>query len=247
VVSSIQAKSTASGRPAGLIAERGPPIISPHCQSTNPATTTVVPNGWYWGGVSDPTQWYDSATTANRRIRMQVTGTQSYAENQLAAWQGDVERTFENSVLSGIRVGVRYEHNKFISQGYRTSAYGIQTQNIDGNFESTSPSVNGFFGGTAPGYSTNWQATNIDYALSKLLPVTVYPGGALGEEVEILRLRALLADGDARGAREAGESFLGRHPASPLAARVRSLLDDLGRSRRAPSTPLPPQTHGESL
>jgi len=75
----------------------------------------------------------------------------------------------------------------------------------------------------------------------------VYPGGALGEEVEILRLRALLADGDARGAREAGESFLGRHPASPLAARVRSLLDDLGRSRRAPSTPLPPQTHGESL
>ena len=145
----------------------------------DPATTTVVPNGWYWGGVSDPTQWYDSATTANRRIRMQVTGTQSYAENQLAAWQGDAERTFENSVLSGIRVGVRYEHNKFISQGYRTSAYGIQTQNIDGNFERSSPSVNGFFGGTAPGYSTNWQATNIDYALSKLLPVTVYPGGAL--------------------------------------------------------------------
>jgi len=145
----------------------------------DPATTTIVPNGWNWGGVSDPTQWYDSPTTAARRIRLQVTGTQSYAENQLAAWQGDAERTFENSVLSGIRVGVRYEHNKFISQGYRTSAYGIQTQNIDGNFEGPSPSVDDFFGGTAPGYSTNWQATNIDYALSKLLPVAVYPGGAL--------------------------------------------------------------------
>ena len=75
----------------------------------------------------------------------------------------------------------------------------------------------------------------------------VYPGGALGEEVEVLRLRALLADGDARGAREAGESFLQRHPASPLGARVRSLLEDLGRSRRAASIPLPPATHGESL
>jgi hypothetical protein len=75
----------------------------------------------------------------------------------------------------------------------------------------------------------------------------VYPGGALGEEVEVLRLRALLTEGDARGAREAGESFLRRHPASPLGARVRSLLDDQGPSRRAPSTPLPPATHGESL
>jgi len=147
--------------------------------SPNPATTSVVSNGWYWGGVTDPTQWYDTPVPANARIRLQVTGTQSYAENQLAAWQGDAERTFENSILSGIRVGVRYEHNKFISQGYRTSAYGIQTQNIDNQFLGTSPGVKDFFGGTADGYSTNWQAANLDYALGKLMPVTVYPGGAL--------------------------------------------------------------------
>lgn len=147
--------------------------------SPNPLISSVASNGWYWGGVSDPTQWYDSPVTASRTMRLQVTGTQSYAENQLAAWQGDAERTFENSVLSGIRVGVRYEHNKFISNGYRTSGYGIQAQNIDGNFLQQSPGVNGFFGGTASGYSTNWQSTKMDYALSKLTPVTVYPGGAL--------------------------------------------------------------------
>ena len=147
--------------------------------SPTPLISSVAPNGWFWGGLTDPTQWYDSPITANRTMRLQVTGTQSYAENQLAAWQGDAERTFENSVLSGIRVGFRYEHNKFISHGYRTSGYGIQAQNIDGNFLQQSPGVNDFFGGTASGYSTNWQSTKMDYALGKLTPVTVYPGGAL--------------------------------------------------------------------
>ena len=145
----------------------------------NPATTSVSPTGWYWGGVSDPTQWYDSPTVAARTLRLQVTGTQSYGENRLAAWQGDIERTFNGSVLSGIRVGTRIERNKFISHGYRTSAYGIQTQNIDANFLETAPPVSGFFGGTAPGYSTNWQSTPMDYALDALQPVTVYPGGEL--------------------------------------------------------------------
>lgn len=66
-----------------------------------------------------------------------------------------------------------------------------------------------------------------------------HPGGALTEEVELLRVRAFMAEGDAPGARAAGETFLQRHPASPLAARVRSLLDDLVR---VPRVPTPPQT-----
>ena len=75
----------------------------------------------------------------------------------------------------------------------------------------------------------------------------VYPGGVLAEEVEVLRLRAFLADGDARGARQTGETFLRSHPASPLAARVRSLISGLGSSRRdAPSPSMSPQTNGES-
>lgn len=55
----------------------------------------------------------------------------------------------------------------------------------------------------------------------------VYPAGVLAEEVEVLRLRAFVAEGDTRSARVAGETFLRRHPGSPFVARVRSLLIDL--------------------
>ena len=143
-----------------------------------PLITSAVPT-WIWGGVSDPTQYYNSTTASARTNRFQLTGTQSYAENQLLAYQWDVERTFQDSVISGIQTGFRFEHNKFISQGYRTSGFGLQTQNIDGSFVQTAPVADDFFGGKLGTYSTNWQATRFDYALSKLLPVTLYPGGAL--------------------------------------------------------------------
>ncbi len=144
----------------------------------DPLITSAVP-AWYWGGVSDPTQFYNSPVAANRTNRLQVTGTQSYAENDLLAYQWDAERTFHGSVLSGLQFGFRFEHNRFASQGYRTQAFGIQTQNIDGSFIETAPTAGDFFGGKLGTYSTNWQATRFDYALSKLLPVTLYPGGAL--------------------------------------------------------------------
>ncbi len=145
----------------------------------DPLVSSVVPNGWYWGGVSDPTQYYDSPVAANRRQRLQVTGTQSYAQTDLLAYQWDVERSFEGSVLSGIQAGFRFEHNKFTSEGYRTSAFGIQTQNIDGTFLRTAPPVGDFFGGKAGTTSSNWQSTPLDYAFDKLLPVQLFPGGAL--------------------------------------------------------------------
>ncbi len=146
--------------------------------SPDPLITSAVPN-WFWGGVADPTQFYNSPTNAGRTNRLQLTGTQSYATNELLAYQWDVERTFQDSVLSGIQAGFRFEHNKFISQGYRTQAFGLQTRNIDGSFVQTAPVADDFFGGKLGNYSTNWQSTRYDYALSKLLPVTLYPGGAL--------------------------------------------------------------------
>jgi len=144
-----------------------------------PAVSSLSPTGWFWGGVADPTQFYDSTVVANRRQRLQVTGTQSYAQNDLLAYQWDAERSFDNSVLTGIQVGFRFEHNKYVSEGYRTQAFGIQTQNIDGSFLEESPGIDGFFGGKAGTTSANWQSTRFDYALDKLLPVTLYPGGAL--------------------------------------------------------------------
>jgi hypothetical protein len=54
---------------------------------------------------------------------------------------------------------------------------------------------------------------------------TRFPGGAFGQEAEVLRVEALLAQGDHAGAKRAGARFLTAYPASPHAARVRALLD----------------------
>lgn len=78
----------------------------------------------------------------------------------------------------------------------------------------------------------------------------LYPGGLLEEEIELLRLRAFVVEGDAPGAHLAGESFLRRHPGSPLAARARSLMNGLGGPRRDEVRPQvgphDPFDHGES-
>ena len=47
---------------------------------------------------------------------------------------------------------------------------------------------------------------------------------ALVEEVELLRMRALIAAGDGARARALGEAFLARRAESPLAGAVRALL-----------------------
>jgi TonB-dependent receptor len=143
----------------------------------NPGTSSAAPNGWFWGGVNDPTSFYDSSVTANRRNRIQFTGTQSFAENQLLAYQFDVERSFENSILTGVQTGFRFEHNKYISRGFRTSAFGLQTQNITPAFSQQAPTANDFFGSTA-NPSANWQYTPFGL-IDRLKPVTLFPGGAL--------------------------------------------------------------------
>ncbi len=51
-----------------------------------------------------------------------------------------------------------------------------------------------------------------------------FPGGALVEEAEVLRVEALLAEGDRASAARVGDRFLSAHPNSPHAARVRALL-----------------------
>jgi hypothetical protein len=51
-----------------------------------------------------------------------------------------------------------------------------------------------------------------------------FPEGALFEEAEVLRVEALVAEGDHAAAERAGQRFLAAHPNSPHAARVRALI-----------------------
>ncbi|KQM65474.1 TonB-dependent receptor [Sphingomonas sp. Leaf17] len=146
-----------------------------------PLISSAVPT-WYWGGVADPTQYYNSPTAAGRTNRLQLTGTESYVTTEVLAYQWDVERTFTDSAISGIQAGFRFEHNDFKSEGYRISAFGIQTQNIDGSFITQSPTASDFFGGKGGAYSTNWQVTPFEQAIARLQPVTVFPGGALSPQ-----------------------------------------------------------------
>jgi len=150
--------------------------------SPNPAVTTAAPNGWFWGGVTDPTTFYDAPTTAARRKRIRFTGSPAYANNELYAGQADIERTFEGSVISGVQLGYRFEHNKYTSAGYRVSAFGLQTQNITPGFLVPAPVIGNFFGGRGGSTSTNWQSSPLDYALSLTTPVTLYPGGQLSPQ-----------------------------------------------------------------
>ncbi|MCI4590732.1 TonB-dependent receptor [Sphingobium sp. BYY-5] len=143
-----------------------------------PATSAAGISSGVWGGVADPTYFYDSAIPAAQRNRMQFTGTQSYATNKLAAAQFEVERTL-HGFLTGIQAGMRYEHNQFISRGYRTSAYGLQVQNLTGDVMMQSPTYDDFFGGNGGTPTGNWQVTDLNKFLSQVTPITVYPGGDL--------------------------------------------------------------------
>ena len=51
-----------------------------------------------------------------------------------------------------------------------------------------------------------------------------FPEGSFLEEAEVLRIEALLQQADRAGATRVGTRFLGAHPTSPHAARVRTLL-----------------------
>jgi hypothetical protein len=49
-------------------------------------------------------------------------------------------------------------------------------------------------------------------------------GGALSQEAEVLRIEAMMRAGEQEKARALASAFLAKHPSSPLAQRVRSLV-----------------------
>lgn len=52
-----------------------------------------------------------------------------------------------------------------------------------------------------------------------------FPGGVLTQEATLLRIETLLARGDKASAARLGRQFLDRYPRSPMAARVKTLID----------------------
>lgn len=146
-----------------------------------PAASFATTSGWYWGGINDPTNFYDAAltNTAARTKRLQLTGTLSYAENETKSVQSDLERYFDHGFLTSLQGGVRVERNSYRSEGYRIMAYGLKTQNITTSMLETAPYVSDFFGNQGGDYTKNWGVVDMDAFLTAVTPVDVFPGGAL--------------------------------------------------------------------
>jgi TonB-dependent receptor len=106
--------------------------------------------------------------------RFGVTGTNGQSRNVLDAAQFDIERYFDDeSFLSGIQAGVRWEHQKFTSAGTRNTSLGANTAAVTQDLSVQNPYVGNFFGGNAPGSTTNWRNLDILPTLAMITPVNL--------------------------------------------------------------------------
>ena len=149
--------------------------IEKYLMSINPAGAPTVTAGPYvWQGAGN------SPTAQNAAgDQLIVAGSLGYLTNELNSAQGDIERFIEKGPLSSIIAGARAERAEFTSRGYRTSAKGVQGQNVDSSFLRLSPYASDFFGGSGGAYARNWYAVDYARAVSQLQPVTVSTGDLL--------------------------------------------------------------------
>ncbi len=106
--------------------------------------------------------------------RFGVTGTNGQSRSDLDAAQFDIERYFEeDSFLSGIQAGLRWEHQKFTSVGTRNTSLGANTAAVTQDLSVQNPYVGNFFGGNAPGSTTNWRNLDILPTLALITPVNM--------------------------------------------------------------------------
>ncbi|WP_349323055.1 TonB-dependent receptor [Asticcacaulis sp. MM231] len=149
------------------------------------ASPTYAANSWNWTSC-DPENLY----TADGAYTLNVSGSESYAYNQVNSAQFDLERYIELGPITSIQGGLRLEQNRFKSKGFRNMAYGIDTTKITQDMLITAPSVNDFMGGDAA-ISKNWQVIDVEKFLSAVTPVSLYNNGGLTS----VGLNILYADG----------------------------------------------------
>lgn len=141
------------------------------------ATPLVTDTSGPWTSTGNPPSGPELANANGNRFI--VAGSDSTAKNSVSTLQADVERFLDSAWLDSVQAGVRAETKEYTSTGYRGSAVGVQSQNIDSRFVVASAFADDFFGGKGGDYLQNWQTVDYDYALSRLQPVTLLPGQRL--------------------------------------------------------------------
>ncbi|PZU08262.1 TonB-dependent receptor plug domain-containing protein [Sphingomonas sp.] len=95
--------------------------------------------------LTSASNYYDSPAGTPGRTTFRITGTQAQASTRLMALQQDAERKLYGSFLSSLRVGVRYEKNKYSTAGSKVSGIGINPSAINNSYLATNPDFSGFF------------------------------------------------------------------------------------------------------
>jgi TonB-dependent receptor len=137
------------------------------------ATGTYLPGYWNWKNT-DPENLY----TADGKYILNVSGSESFAKNDVNAAQLDVERNVEWGPITSIKGGVRIENNHYNRRGFRNMAYGIRSQNITQAMLVSPPGTTNFMEGKAA-ITANWQVIDPFAFLAAVTPVTAYNGGGL--------------------------------------------------------------------
>ena len=138
---------------------------------TPPEPVSVTAGPFTWLGLSNPAFQQNA-----RGDQLVVAGTAGSAATRLASAQIDIDRAVSFGSVKSLSVGLRIERDTFASSGFRTSAKGVQTADIDGALLIDSPYNDDFFGGAAPGYFSRMSAIDYAYAVSHFRPVSVAPG-----------------------------------------------------------------------
>ncbi len=138
------------------------------------ASATGVYQAGYWNWKNtDPENLY----TADGTHVLNVSGSESFADNKVSAAQVDLDHSVEWGPITNIVGGIRLENNHYNRRGFRNMAYGIKSQNIT-QAMLVSPPSSGFMEGNAA-ITQNWQLINPEAFLSAITPVTAYNGGGL--------------------------------------------------------------------
>ena len=167
---------------------------------------TLFNNGWIWGDANDP----EGYNTADGRYYLNISGSESFADQTVTSAQIDVERFVEFGPITSIKGGLRYEQNEFKSRGFRNMAYGAQLQNITSDMLYTPSFVNDFMNGDA-NISKNWQVIDAEKFIAAVTPVTPYApsgGGLTTRGFNILYRDGAFADNNYQTENDLAQAYI---------------------------------------
>lgn len=134
---------------------------------------TYIANAWNWTQCDG-----EDLYTSDGKYMLNVSGSESYAENHVNSAQLDLEHFVHWGPITSIQFGGRLEQNHFKSWGFRNMAYGVNTAAITQDMVMSAPSINDFMGGHAA-ITPNWQVFDAERLIAALTPVQVFNGGGL--------------------------------------------------------------------